>query len=288
MKKFLILLFIFMLLPFSVSASKVNYTQTENLSWLGGLACSFEATKDYVKFTNITTSYSSPYFDILPAFIKAIGNKNQVTLEITIKIKADFKAENTASKFHLNIRAFTDAKNAEIWRNHHKTEDCCRPTFFQSSGSNVSYTLPSSSKRLENNWNSYTFLVTASEEQINCPVTPNWYLCFDGLEPNLLKAIYVESVVISLYTQTPSPTQKVTAHTPRPMRTISPIVAIATPTPTVSPSPTPSPTPDWLNQPAVEDMSSISKDVARYTFNIIIAIGILYYCVTSAIKKNKK
>lgn len=278
MKKFLLILFICLLLPVSVSA-ETNYL--EGFSWEKGLSAKVEVDGLNVKSTDISVSYSSPYLDLMPAFKRAIGDDAQITMRLSFKIRGDFEKE-PSSKINFIIRSITSPKQAREWLNYHKAERPCSPAFFPDNGTNnimksISSELPN--RQLTDAWQSFEIDITATREQIFCPVTPAWYFCVDGLSVEKgIKAIYFEDVTLTKL--------KSIAVTPF-VPIAKPIVEETTPTPkaTPTPTPTPLPTPDWLDQPIVDDMSSMVNDVVRYIVNIIIAIGLLSLILFKMIMK---
>ena len=278
MKKFFVILFILLFVPLSVSA-ETNYAKS--LSWRNGLECSYKTDGLDVKFTNISYSFSSPYLDIRPAFQEAIGDKNEVTLILSMEIRADFK-EGDESTFRLLLRC-GKTQNANEWREYHQNNPACKVPFFDNyETSNIMKTIDEEPRLLTSRWQTVTTEITATKEQTACPMSPTWYFCIDGLNME----VPTEAIEIRNLTLTEKQADKSVFNVIRTARPIKTVTPNPTATPASTPTAMPTPTPNWLNQPIVWDMGAMTGITVFLTLIIIIVIGILYIVLT--VKARKK
>ncbi len=281
MRKFtvLILIFIFALLPLSVSA-ETNYAK--DLGWTNGLACSVTTKDGITEFTNLAYSYSSGYFDIMPALEKAVDGKDQITVVISGQVKATFKNEDIKDfKINSLIRASTSIKDPENWTKEYEKTLNGKEPFFKDVTSNALHGLGRNIV-LKSDWTEFSVEFSVYKEQIYSSLTPNWFFCFDGIDINNVSSISVKNMKLTVKSDAPATKAQVVA---RPGVNI--ITPAPTPTPTPSPTVKPTATPDWKEQPIMNDMSGAVKSTVKISIAIIAIVGIIYLGTTYAVKKKK-
>lgn len=307
MKKFLImfLTLLLVLLPctsFAVKLGPPNYL--EGLTWNKTYSATIAETNGlYVKATSLYTSYSTPAIDIAPALKQTYYDHSMcafVTVKISGKARADF--ENNASNklsVHLIIRAKNSLPNPDTWKQQYKDSIVNDTPFFNISGTNVLKTI-SQDFDVTTNWSDFSATVSLTRLNVFCDLTPNWYLCFDGIDlitsPD---ALYVKDLKLEVVstgnstsygkpttpTPTPRPTPTAAAIPPRvtpnsmvmstPMPTQAPVV---TPKPTASPKPLEETKELFYEQPLMEDIN----DIISWSWKGIVIIVIIagFFAIT--------
>ena len=308
MKKILILFFaiILILVPMSVSAAPTNYA--EGLNWQKGLCAQILANGLDVEMRGITSSFNSAFIDILPAMKKALGNNNAVTVTISAKIKAVFSEAGAESHCRPALRAHIGIKDPQTWTNLYKQTLNGDNPFFTSETSNVMTGIGTGIIPLKEDWSAFSFDISATKNQINSFMTPNWYFCFDGINlQTSIGAIFIKDLTITLKNHsagsstqttvnTPTPTPKLTQNPAQiqqtlPMRTaniINPFAPKATPTPTPTPTPAPTPNPNWIMQPLMFDMMAMVYISLNVFSLIFVVMGIVYLITKIRERKNKR
>ncbi len=283
MRKFtvLILLFIFALLPLSVSA-ETNYAK--DLGWANGLACRVTTKDGVTEFTNLAYSYSSGYFDIMPALEKAVDGKDQITAVISGQVKATFKNEDIKDfKINSLIRASTSIKDPENWTKEYEKTLNGKEPFFKDVTSNALHGLARNIV-LKSDWTEFSVEFSAYKEQIYSSLTPNWFFCFDGIDINNVSSISVKNMKLTVKSDEQA---KKTPPVPTKRPNINVVTPAPTPTPTPSPTITPMATPNWKEQPIMYDMGAAVGISAKVYTDIIIVVGIIYLGTTYIVKKKK-
>lgn len=283
MRKFtvLILIFIFALLPLSVSA-ETNYAK--GLGWTKGLACRVTTKDGVTEFTNLAYSYSSGYFDIMPALKKAVDGKDQITVVFSGQLKATFKNEDIKdSKINSLIRASTSIKDPENWTKEYEKTLNGKEPFFKDVTSNALHGLGRNIV-LKSDWTEFSVEFSVYKEQIYSSLTPNWFFCFDGIDINNVSSISVKNIKLTVKSDAQA---KKTPPVPTKRPNINVITPAPTPTPTPSPTITPMATPNWKEQPIMNDMGGVVKSTIKISVAIIVVVGIIYLVTTFAVKKKK-
>ncbi len=301
MKRFFVFLFVIILAIAPINANAVtNYA--EGLTWEKGLCTQILANGLDVEFRGVNTTFNSAFIDILPAMKKALGNNNSVTVTISAKIKAVFSEAGAESVCRPALRALIGVSDPKTWTEQYIKSLNGDAPFFRSETSNVMVGIGTKQIPLRENWSDFSFEISATKNQINSSMTPNWYFCFDGININIaIGAIFIKDLSITLKdaskaTPTPAPTPRPTptpnpAQIPQtlPMRTantVNPFAPANTPTPT--PSPTPSPTPNWKDQPIMEDMTTMVDVSVKVYVSIITFMGAVYILTKLKDRKNKR
>lgn len=288
MKKF----FIFLIL-ICLSITPIFVTAETDLNWENGLATVKDVDGTSATFTNITQSYSSGFLDIMPAVKKLIGSNEAITITVSGMIKAEYESPDGESSCRPAIRNRIGFENAQSWYDklYLLNLNGAEP-FFSVYGTNIARYFPEYTFYLKRDWAEFSLSFNANRNQIYCPVSSQWFFCFDSFDlKNPIKSISVKDVTITatvIENATPVPTVPATATpvpTPRAIRKPQAIVK-STPMPTPTPSPTP--TPNWLNQPVVWDMSAMTAIVLSSTNLIVVSTGILYIALTIIAKKAKR
>ena len=310
MKKLITILIIAVISLLPISAFAQN--DAEGYSWSKGYAGQLLEKGDEIAVSDIKASYSSPFFDILPAMKKAVGNDKSVTVEISFEYKAMLSDGNTATKASVLLRGGSNLNSIkpEDWLNEYKNTLNGDSPLFTFSGGNVMFRLKSGIP-VTSDWTVFSAIFTFTKAQIESQHIPYWNLGFDGMNPveniltlqfrnvSITKSNGQASEIKPTPTPVPTPTPDIparktptlTVQTSAPQRTLAPFLTpqtvIAYQTPTPSPSPTPTPTPDWSDQPVAEDMADMLEAVIKITLIIIGVTGVLYICVNAAARKKK-
>lgn len=303
MKRFLIVFFVIILAVAPINAyAATNYA--EGLSWERGLCAQALSTGLDVEFRGISTSFNSAFLDILPAMKKAIGNNASVTVALSAKIKAVFSEAGAESVCRPALRAHIGIKDPQAWTEQYKKTLHGDAPFFTSNSSNVMTGIGKATIPLKESWSSFTFEISATRNQIYSSMTPNWYLCFDGIKLETpIGAIFIKDLTITLKNSsntTPAPTPRPTptpnstptknpAQIPQtlPMRTATTINSVI---PTKAPTPKPSPTPvsGWKDQPLMEDMTKMVNSSVKVSVWVLAIMGIIYLLTKLWERKNKR
>lgn len=314
MKRFFTVFLILMLMiaPLSVNAAPTNYLLGSRWETTG-LSCSVNVQGLEAIATGVSTTFSSPMLDILPAIKKALGNKNKVTVELSGTISAVFANQNDETKVHLIARAKINMSNGEAFDKEYADSLKGDEPFYSRNGGNVMRDLKMKYVINNNEAAHFSTVFTVTRNQVYSSATPNWYFCVDGLnaatEGKILAlgfnemslTVVPEGTVVATPTPTPAPPLRKTpalslTKTPAPPA-ITPIkTAAPTAAPTKKPTaaPTQKPTEDpklkenFLDQPLVKDLDEMAGSMLSSTFIIIIVTGAIALFVTLLAVKNRK
>lgn len=187
----LLLLIIAILMPMglTVAANSKDVNYARGLKWdkkVGGPTVVM--TEDGAIMSDINYPWDSVGCDILPALKDALGEKESVTVKLTVEIKAALKDGNQSGGvcLHPLIRgsgSYAATGDADWNREYESTLGGDAP-LFSMSGSNIMMSLSSEILSIPSGaWVTYEKVMKLTHNQVMCPILSEWMLCVDGIEP---------------------------------------------------------------------------------------------------------
>ncbi len=203
-------------------------------TWVKNL-CAGEVTKktedgvDYWSATGIKAPYSTPGIDILPALKAALGEED----EIDINLKFEVRATGITEDFKMGTLIRGNLKNPELPAEEFNTD--YEGDFMKySSASNINYRL-NQNEMGHSDWTEYEYDFTVTSDDVNYEGWKTWMLCVDRIDEEALPSITtLEFRNVSLRNDggVPSSGGDTGAKaTEKPTATEAPSKSVATPTP---------------------------------------------------------
>ncbi len=226
----LTLAIVFSLFAVNVSAEAENFAK--DLKWTA--AATNITEKDGVLIaTGIDNKWDSPYLDVLPAVKKALGDGDEVSIELSFETRAEFTAGNEGTSFTsrvlmrgVNGLTLKPADDPEAWNEAYaEAIDGEDPIFVSDTGGNVMYPIGSTEFNDED-WTEFSTVIELTAPQINTTALTKWNLCVDEIKLDdltVINNIQFRNVKVAVYEE---------------------------PDPTPTPEPTPTPTPKPTDKPA--------------------------------------
>ncbi len=307
MKRFFVVFLVLMLAlaPMAVNAAPYNYLRGR--SWeSSGLSCRVTANGLSVTATNLNSSFSTPWIDILPAVKMALGTKNSVTVEISGTLSVIMTSDSAKTSPRLIMRAHINMKDGSTFDSKYKASLNGDKPLFGRNGSNVMTDLGTSCTVSNKSTAKFSTKLTVTRNQVYSQMTPQWYFCFDGFaeaKRGEILALGVQDLTLTVVdgattiatpkpivnaTPTPTPLPRITpSMTQAP--TAAPTKAPATPVPTKKATANPDLAEKFIEQPVIADINKMASSVLEWTVIIIISTGAIAVLTTLlASKKGKK
>ena len=216
----------------NVSAEAENFAK--DLKWTGA-ATDITEKDGVLTASGIKNKWFSPYLDILPAIKKALGDEEEVSVEISFETRATFTAGNEGSSFStrvimrgVNGLTLNPADDPDAWNEAYaEAIDGEDPIFVSDTGGNVMYPIGKTDFNDED-WTEFSTVLELTATQINSTALTKWNLCVDEMSvTGIIDTIQFRNVKVAVYEE-PDPT----------------------PTPEPTPTPTPKPTAKPADKPA--------------------------------------
>ncbi len=219
---------------FAVTASAETENFAKGLKWAG--ASTNITEKDGVLIAKgIKNKWYSPYLDVLPAVKKALGDGEDMTIEISFETLATFTEGNEGNSFTsrvimrgTNALSLVPKDDPEAWNEaYQESIDGEDPLFVSDSDGNIVYPIGRTEFNDEE-WTPFSVIIELNAAQVNTSALSKWDLCVDEISVedfSSLKDIQFRNVKIVIYEE-------------------------PDPTPTPEPTPTPTPTPKPQDVPA--------------------------------------
>lgn len=207
---------------FAVSASAEAENLAKDLKWNG--AATQITEKDGVLIASgIKNKWYSPYLDVLPAIKKALGDNDDVTIEISFETRATFTAGNEGSDFTsrvimrgTNALTINPQEDPEGWNEAYaESIDGEDPLFKSDGGGNIMYYIGQTEFNDED-WTEFSVTIDLIAAQVNTSALTKWDLCVDEMSvTDIIETIQFRNVKVAVYeepdpTPTPEPTPKPT------------------------------------------------------------------------------
>lgn len=219
---------------FAVSASAEAENLAKDLKWTGS---STDITEEdgVLIASGIKNKWDSPYLDVLPAVKKALGDNDDVTIEISFETRATFTAGNEGSAFTTrvimrgtNTLSVNSREDPDAWNEAYaESIDGEDPIFVSDTGGNIMYPIGKTEFNDED-WTEFSVSIELNAAQVNTTALSKWNLCVDEMSvTGIIETLQFRNVKVAIYEE-PDPT----------------------PTPEPTPTPTPKPTQKPADKPA--------------------------------------
>ena len=175
------------------TAESVNYAEGEAWSkWVGTPTVTL--TEKGAVMTNLHNSWDSVGIDLLPIFKSAMGEEDQITVKLSVNVRATLRAgqESSTVQIHPLIRGTgTEASNtAANWFTAYADSIQGDYPLFEKAAGNIMMNISHSMAFTHNEWQTFETTLNLTRNQLLSHMISEWIFCVDGVSPlSVLQAV---------------------------------------------------------------------------------------------------